>query len=247
MPRYLLAHVAALSLLAWALHRWGGPLPEHRLSARSLLFLPLAFLCGIQIPVFMHNCTHANFRSRLVNNVLGELSSLFILMGLDIVRINHSLHHAFADTQRDPHDPTGKSFFAFIFTAQVMGVRVIRDCYLSFHGDTAWNRGLFNASIVLQYLGHALRLTVWYLFFGPGLFIAFYLPSFLTFSLAFAHVNYITHRKNAAGEVEVLNKNDNAYYRFVNFIGSGVYFHKNHHRRPRLLNPMALEKSQVRA
>jgi stearoyl-CoA desaturase (delta-9 desaturase) len=76
---------------------------------------------------------------------------------------------------------------------------------------------------------------------GPELFVFMYVPSFIIFSLGFAHVNYITHSHDSNGNIEILNKNENIYYKFINMIGSGIYFHKNHHKNPRLMNPMYLQ------
>jgi len=239
LTSYLGLHVAVLTAVGLLMRHWGTPF-HYELSWSSLWLLPLAFIAGIQIPVLMHNCTHGNLKSNWLNNVIGELTAFFCLMGVNVVRINHNLHHAFADTHRDPHDPAGKSFFTFIFTAQITGVQIIRSSYLKFHGDTPYHRSLFFVNVILQYLGHGLRAWVWYLVLGQALFIAFYVPAFITFSLAFAHVNYITHQKGRDGDVEVINKDDNLYYNFINFIGSGVYYHKNHHRNPKLMNPMKI-------
>ena len=87
-----------------------------------------------------------------------------------------------------------------------------------------------------------IRFFIWYMILGPELFISLYLPALLVYSLAFAHVNYITHITDEQGETVIINKDDNFYYNFINYIGSGVYYHKNHHNHPKLMNPMFLKR-----
>ncbi len=204
------------------------------------LLLPLCFFAGIQIPVLMHNCTHGNFKSESFNSIVGELTAFFCLMSLGIVRINHTLHHAFSDTHEDPHSPGQRSFFRFFIQSQFTGAGIIEKKFLEFHGRTFANVALFKLNRALHYGSYGLRLLAWYLILGPELFFFFYVPSFLVFSFGFAHVNYITHSHKEDGNVQILNKNDTLYYRFVNFIGSGIYFHLNHHKNPKLVNPMHL-------
>ncbi|HXH30104.1 MAG TPA: fatty acid desaturase [Bacteriovoracaceae bacterium] len=211
------------------------------LTLYHLAVLPLAFFTGIQVPVLMHNCMHGNLRWRWANLIAGELSSFFALTGLEVLRLNHALHHAHSDTANDPHNPAQKSFFAFFLSGQFSGAVILEKKFYRFHGKRPRTMLLFKCNIVLHYAGHLVRLWAWALVLGPEYFVSFYLPAFATYSLAFAHVNYVTHRRTQSGEVEIVNMEGNAYYRFINKIGSGIYFHKNHHRFPWLLNPMHAE------
>lgn len=241
LTRYFSFHTVLLLVVSYLLVEFRGIDLTLNLNAYYLAFLPMAVLFGIQVPVLMHNCMHGNLKSKTSNYICGEASGFFALMSLGILRINHTLHHAYADSLNDPHDPSEKSFVKFFFVSQLTGARIIEQKYLEYHGTTAKNILLFKFNIFLHYAGHFLRLFVWFMILGAELFAAFYMPAFLIYSLAFAHVNYITHRRNASGEVEIINKNDNYYYKFINYIGSGVYFHKNHHNHPRLMNPMLIE------
>lgn len=242
LTKYFVAHTVALCLLSWTVIRVSGFSLELSLSWQHLALLPFAALIGIQVPVLMHNCMHGNLKSPTANIICGELSGFFALMSLGILRINHTLHHAYSDTDRDPHDPSNKSFVLFFFVSQLTGVGIVQDKYFEYHGKDFKHQAIFKLNIALHYAGHLLRLFVWLLVLGPNMFVALYLPAFVIYSLAFAHVNYITHHTDKTGNVEILNKNDNLYYKTVNFIGSGVYFHKNHHLAPRLINPMHLEQ-----
>ncbi len=244
LTRYFLGHLAMLSVLILAFrNRWEGM--ELELAPIHLALLPAAILAGIQVPVLMHNCMHGNIKPRWVNEVLGEFAAFFALMGLAILRINHTFHHAHADTSNDPHDPAGKSFLTYLFVSQLTGARIIEAKYLELHGATLANRSLFKLNIGLHYGLHLLRLWVWFLLLGPEFFVAFYLPAFTVYSLAFAHVNYITHTRTLTGETVILNKDDNFYYKFINAIGSGVYYHRNHHNYPKLANPMRAPNTRV--
>ena len=52
--------------------------------------------------------------------------------------------------------------------------------------------------------------------------------------------NYYTHEQQPDGSVEVVNLDMNLYYRFCNTFLFGVFYHKNHHDKPNLFNPMRL-------
>jgi fatty acid desaturase len=240
LTRYFSLHTIALVVISAVLINFKGLHFDFSFHYTYLFNLPFAVLFGIQIPVLMHNCMHGNLKSKTANFICGELSGLFALMSLGILRINHTLHHAYADSINDPHDPAEKNFVTFFFVSQLTGARIIEKKYLEYHGASLKNRTIFKFNIFLHYGGHVLRLMVWYLILGPELFISLYLPAFIVYSLAFAHVNYITHRRNSNGETEIINKDDNLYYNFINYIGSGVYYHKNHHNYPKLMNPRYL-------
>ncbi|MFP5492356.1 MAG: fatty acid desaturase [Bacteriovoracia bacterium] len=237
LTKYLLGQSLILLLLIAVL--WQAPLIDYQFAwnAWSLMLPPMWLILGIQLPVIMHNCIHGNFKTKIYNEILGESFGLYVLMSLRILRINHFLHHAHADTKNDPHAPDEDSFFVYFFRAQITGSNVIEKHYLQFHGDTPRNRRIFTLNKILHYLGHPLRAMLWFVLLGPSLFLVLYVPSFMIYSMAFAHVNYITHQRNGENEVVIINKNNNYYYQFINWIGMGVYFHKNHHQNPKLLNP----------
>lgn len=238
LTKYFSLHWVALIAFTTALVSLRGIPQSLDFSWVHLAVVPLSIFFGIMIPVLMHNCTHGNLRNETLNVIVGEVTAFFCLMSLGIVRINHTLHHAYSDTKDDPHPPGQKSFLKFFLESQLSGADVIEEKFLDYHGRTLWNKSLFKFNRILHYGSYALRLSAWLFLLGPELFLCLYLPSFLVFSLGFAHVNYVTHSTSDDGAVEILNKNDNHYYKFVNYIGSGIYFHKNHHKNPRAMNPM---------
>lgn len=200
------------------------------------LLIPLAFYLGIKIPTTMHNCFHRNLGRW--SHLVGELTSLFVLLSYGIMCINHTFHHVHSDTELDPHNPEGKSFFYFFLTASFSGVGIIERAFLKRHGFSIGMRALFKLNIFLHWIGIPVRLAFWYFFLGHELFLFLYLPAFAVYFFSFAHVNYITHGTDESGKQTVFNMNSNLWYKLVNAIGDGVYFHKNHHANPGLYNPM---------
>ncbi|TXL12550.1 hypothetical protein BMR06_17375, partial [Methylococcaceae bacterium HT5] len=76
---------------------------------------------------------------------------------------------------------------------------------------------------------------------GPKVFVLLFIPSYLANVFLFATFNYFTHHKKADETYEILNLDHNLYYKFCNKTLFGVMYHKNHHLRPRLFNPMDME------
>ena len=240
---YFVLQTFVVGILSTALLYWNLT-PDLVLNPVHFLYIiPFAFWFGVKIPTIMHNCTHNNLGG--LNFVIGELTSFFILMSFGIVSINHTFHHAFSDSELDPHSPEGKSFLQFFFTALISGAGIIQNKFLEFHGNKFVNRRLFDGVYILHYMGIALKMFLWYLILGDALFMGFYLPAFFTYLFCFAHVNYITHSFSESGEAIILNKNSNIWYKLINLIGDGIYFHKNHHENPGLYNPRFSPRGNV--
>lgn len=204
--------------------------------------IPLALIIGLKLPTIMHNAVHGNFKR--FNFIIGELSSQLILVSFGIVCINHTFHHVWPDTDKDPHSPIGKSFFTYFLTCLHSGIGVVKKGYLEYNGESSLTKNLFRASVLLHFSAIPLRLYAWYCLLGSELMLTFFLPAFSIFIFTFAHVNYITHALDEDGNSITLNKNSNIWYRFVNFVADGIYFHKNHHLSPNLYNPQQLKEKE---
>lgn len=214
-----------------------------RLELLHLLFLPFAFVFGVQVPVVLHNAVHFNIKPRKLNEVIGELCGFFVLFGMAPFRISHVLHHANADIKGlDPHPPMGKSFLFFLATTQLNTIKVISRQYFSVHGRSPGTYGIMASQMIFYYIGLGFRALIWFTLLGPTLFLAFYIPAYLTNLVVFAHINFATHVTRENGDVEIINLNHNLYYRIMNVLSSGAYFHKNHHLRPKLYNPSLMEE-----
>lgn len=205
----------------------------------SLFFtISAAIILGIKLPSIMHNAVHGNLA--FANSLIGEATSQIILVSFGIVSVNHSFHHAYPDSEKDPHSPIGKSFARYFFTCLHSGVGVIKKAYLDFNGDTKKNRIIFTLATIIHFVSLPLKLFLWYKFLGLELFLSFYLVAFLAFSFTFAHVNYATHAHNLDGEITTINLNETLWHKFVNLIGDGIYYHHNHHLNPKAYNPKYL-------
>jgi fatty acid desaturase len=212
-----------------------------KLSMAHLLILPFAYCFGLQVPVLLHNVVHNNIKPKWLNELLGELCGFFVLFGMAPFRISHTLHHAHPDDlEKDPHAPDGKSFLHFLANTQMNTIKTIANHYFKFHGRSSKTYCIMAVQMLCYYVGLILRLFLWYKLLGATFFVVFYVPAYLTNLIVFAHINFATHQTLSSGEVIIVNLNHNLYYKTVNFLGSGAYFHKNHHINPRLYNPSTL-------
>lgn len=209
------------------------------ISPWGFLLLPLGLILAIQIPVLAHNCVHGNLRHKFLNIVCGEIAGVYTLLGFEAFGLNHIFHHAFSDTDLDPHNPTGKPFYKFFFANNLGGTEPVLRKYLEYHGDTLLNRNKFKWIVFLHFANVPIRLAFWFFLLGPSLFLTFFIPSYLFHMFVFAHINFITHETLSDGSVRLHNLDSNYYYKFVNFFGSGVYFHKNHHLNTAYYNPQS--------
>lgn len=217
------------------------------LKSYHLLMLPFAFCFGIQVPVMLHNVVHHNIKPKWLNEIIGELCGFFVLFGMAPFRISHVLHHAYPDDhEKDPHAPQGRNFLHFLSITQLNSIKTIANKYYEFHGRSFKTYSIMGVQMACYYVGLVLRAYIWFKVLGPTLFVAFYIPAYLTNVIVFAHINFATHKTLPTGEVEIVNLNHNLYYKMVNFIGSGAYFHKNHHTNPNLYNPSLLKVEQTK-
>lgn len=245
LPRYLAIHTLILIAGYFLAFKYLNHDFQLHLTYMHLLLLPVALVFGIHVPTLMHNCVHGNLKSKNLNFIIGELCCFFVLMSLSIIGINHTLHHSHADSHEDPHNPAKKTFLQFFFTSLLTGVEIIGNKYYKFHGKSSKTIFLYKASVIMHHLGLFLRLGLWFLLLGPTLFVAFFIPAFFFYTFTFAHVNYITHIVDENGDVQIINVDSNAYYKLINFIGSGVYYHKNHHLNPKYYNPKYYRSSTI--
>jgi fatty acid desaturase len=234
LSAYFLKRTLFLGLLLVALLEFGTFLPAVTDLTLALAFVPIGILLGIKLPTLMHNGMHGNLGR--ANDAIGELTSFFILLNFPIVCLQHTLHHAYPDTEDDPHNPEGLGFWNYFATNQFRGAGITQRKFLDLHGRSLVNVLLFKLNIALHFAGSVLTLAVFYLFLGK-LFFWFYLPAFFSYLFVFSHVNYYSHGRDEEGRPQIRNLNTNLYYKFINFLCDGIYFHRNHHVQPALYNP----------
>lgn len=243
-PFFFLKYFSAQMIIMLTLAGLSSGISHSELSLHwaHLFLIPFAFAFGLQIPVALHNAVHFNIKPRLLNEIIGELCGFFVLFGMAPFRISHVLHHANADDEHlDPHPPMGKSFLYFLATTQMNSIRVIANQYFAVHGKSRKTFAIMALQMPVYYVGLLSRLYIWWQVLGPTYFFAFYVPAYLTNLVVFAHINWATHQTLPSGEVVIVNLNHNLYYKTVNLIGAGAYFHLNHHLRPGLYNPALME------
>lgn len=241
-PNYLLTYciktVVILSALCIALYFVRGI--SFEISLEPWMYaLPLVsiLLCGFPSAV-LHNCAHSNTGTKRINDIVGEILGTFMLYGFKGFRLGHMFHHKYPDDPRyDVHPPKGHDFLSFLVSPIKATLEVVERSYYEEHGHNQKTINNIRAQKFLFNVGILLRITFWFLLFGPTLFVLLYLPTYFLNIFVFAHINFVAHRENADGTSEIINLNSNLYYKLVNRLSFGGYFHKNHHRRPRAFNP----------
>lgn len=236
--RYFVLGFFLLLAIVLFLHEYKG-IGNFDLNPYQLFLLPFGLIIGVQVPVIIHNCVHGNFRIKWLNILAGEIAGVYVLLGLAAFELNHRMHHVHSDSDMDPHNPHDKNFFKFFFANNFGGTEPVLKKYLKFHGDTRTNRNIFAATAFMHFLAVPVRALIWFYLLGPSLFLFFFIPSYLFHMFVFAHINFYTHETFEDGHAEVYNLNNNLYYRFVNYFGNGVYYHKNHHINPNFYNPQS--------
>ncbi|OUR99537.1 hypothetical protein A9Q84_00525 [Halobacteriovorax marinus] len=208
-----------------------------------MIILPIlgAVLCGYPSSI-LHNCAHGNTGTRLQNDLVGEILGTVMLYGFGGFRLGHMFHHKFPDDPlMDPHPPRGYSFFFFLLSPVKATLGVIERSYFSYFGENKTTRTNIQLQKIAFNISIILRVLFWYLLLGSELFVLFYIPMYVLNIFVFAHINYATHIVNDDGSSEIVNLNNNYYYKIVNKISFGGYFHKNHHRRPQVYNPSKIQ------
>lgn len=238
LVKYLSAHLLFISLVVFfQYNNLSANFFQFNFDWRMLLTLPIGLIIAVQMPVLIHNTVHRNLRPKWLNFVAGELAGFYVLLSMAAFELNHIMHHSHSDSDLDPHNPYKRNFFGFFFANNFGGTRVVLAKYLKYHGDTRWNRFLFEVVCVLHFFNVPLRIMFWFFLLGPTWFVVFFVPSYAFHMFVFAHINYVTHETKDDGSIHLYNLDSNFYYKFVNFFGSGVYYHKNHHDNPGLYNP----------
>ncbi len=197
----------------------------------------LGALAGILITfpatALLHGASHGSLRPRRLNRPVGELMGLFQLYGFPDWKVLHVIHHAHSDDpDRDPHPPLAKTYWNFLNGMRDTAAAAFIKYYVKQFGatpDVARSVRRFSRSAKLDTL---MKLGFWFLLLGPSYFSAFYLTSIVFKMVHYAWFNFATHRPREG----VLNLN-HGLYSLVNAVSFGLYYHKNHHRVPTVLDP----------
>ena len=186
---------------------------------------------------------HNNFKPLWINSFIGEFCALQQLSaGFPVFRFIHNEHHSHADEpHRDPPPPAGYTFWEFIDISRFLIKTRLTEIYLDNWGDSAKSRQDWQVQNYLLLCSRLMKTFFLFSLLGPKVFVLLFIPSYLANVFLFATFNYFTHHKKADETYEILNLDHNLYYKFCNKTLFGVMYHKNHHLRPRLFNPMDME------
>jgi fatty acid desaturase len=215
---------------------------DQSFSYWYLAMVPVGVLFGLYALALVHWAGHGVFAKRL-NRIVGEIVSVPLLVGYPGWCVIHALHHKHADDlELDPH-PTGErtvlQFGRFMKKAMIERMGIL---YQKRYDGCAHTRGKWQATKFLLVLNRLLRATFILVVLGPAGFVFFYLPAFVAQTAFFIHFNWATHRSIGNGQYQVINIDRGLYYRTMNLLLLGAYYHKNHHLMPGLLDPRILDK-----
>jgi len=232
---YFVLAVAALAAMHLAGHK--GLIAEWKWS--YLLLLPIVTYVQILCSVFVHVCTHGSF-PKAINRLIGEICGTVILTRFASWEIVHQRHHRFSDdTAKDPH-PVFKSYWDFVRNTIVGVEHQLQQTYFDLHGDTPETRRYEKLRAYVSYATNLLVIFTWFTFLGPSAFVFLFVPASIIGALHLFHFNWSTHNAfSPSGDYKPVNL-DHGYYWLGNRIWFGIYFHENHHKNAKVLNPMGI-------
>lgn len=211
--------------------------PIVSISMALILILSGTFV-GIVSASMIHNASHNNFRPKRINRFLGELNGLFQLSGFAGWTISHTIHHSSPDDPIfDAHPPGTLTFRNY---QNLMGTQMKNNLtkkYFDTFGRTLETERIWKTITILLPCVRYIRVLFVMMLLGPMAFTFFFATFKIVNALIFSDFNYRTHRPNQNGDIEILNLNHNLFYKFLNSISWGSYYHKNHHRKPNVLDP----------
>lgn len=252
LPVLLLALVPRFSVILFA---YGCSLVislvpfGDQFRAVHLALVPLALYCALIATAYIHGAAHDSLRPRWLRRPIGELCGLFHLVGFPDWTIVHFVHHRHADDpENDPHPPAGLTYWQFLNGVKTSIFRVLGQRYFASFGDSKAAARAWKTLPLFAMVTQVLKMNFWFLLLGPQAFTFFFLTSIVAKNLHYAFFNYSTHvpSNNQPGEMVIINLDHNAFFKVVNALSHGLYFHKNHHERPNVLNPRDAQRVPAR-
>jgi tRNA threonylcarbamoyladenosine dehydratase len=241
MPRFRLMIIAAVLAVAAMVTQHWSTIPLLTLAAT----LAMMYL-GCLSAVYLHNAAHGNFRPKWLNPVIGEFCALQQLSGFAVFKFVHHIHHANADdSELDPHPPKGFRFIQFLDATRTLIGRSLRTLYLRRWGNGRESLERWKRQSRLAFATRIARALFVFLLLGPQNFLLLFLPSYVANILFFACFNYFAHREQTDGSTRILNLNETPLLQAANALLCGVFYHRNHHLRPRFFNPKRMVSIHV--
>lgn len=219
--------------------------PEAFHLGPAILYVVGGVYAGIWSNVLIHNASHNMIKPAWLNRLVGELAGIQVLSGFPGFAVLHMEHHRHADDEAlDPHpNLPGQTFWRYVDETRarlrLTFVRIYHEAwgqkdlaYLNSWKKTKW----------LLPVNRSLRAAFLLLLLGPLGFTFFFISSHITTQLAFAVINFYSHRRREDGTVEVRNLDGNWIFWILNRGFSGAFYHRNHHLNPKLFNPMKMRR-----
>jgi len=235
IPNIYLAMVAALYSAVVCFWKLG-------FEAGDLLWILAALAITFVASALLHNAAHSSFRPRWLNRVVGEAMGLFQLVAFPSWVIVHILHHRDSDDPvLDPHPPLDKPYWEYLMSMRQSIVTVFTNYYFKLWGTNEESIRNLKTMGQLSQISLFVQSVFWFLLLGPQVFTYFFVVSVVFKMAHFAWFNYATHVHTPEGTV--IENLDKGFYKVINFVAFGLYFHKNHHLRPHLFDPGTFEPS----
>ncbi len=211
-----------------------------------LFAIPLGIIATFPLTAFLHNASHGSFKPKWLNRPIGEIVGVMQLSGFAQWKIVHTVHHMHSDDpQLDPHPPMNKSYWEFTKGMRESAINAYVRFFFKTHNQGSESTAALKNFANAAKLDQSARVLFFLLLLGPQLFTFLFLSSIVFKMFHYAWFNYSTHRPSTQG-TEVQNLNGR-FYRFINAIAFGLYYHQNHHLVPTLFDPRTLEKAPSEA
>lgn len=206
-----------------------------------LAFIPVAIIMTFTVTALFHSASHSSIRPRWLRRILGEFIGLWQLASFPLWTIIHVLHHKHADDPiLDPHPPMGRSYWKFLFEMRQNVSTVLANYYFSLWGKNKESLRNLKELGAESMTATLLQVVFWYLLLGPYIFTFFFAFAVVFKMMHYAWFNYVTHvyMKDGASIIDL----NHGFYKVINFVAFGLYYHKSHHLQPSLFNPSKLSR-----
>lgn len=199
--------------------------------------IPASIFIGIFSAGLMHQSSHSHIPNKILNRIVGELCALHQLIGFYGWQIPHIAHHRDSDVHgKDPHAPGEMSILQYSNRIKKDVLKSLetsyKDTFPIRDADCIWRTTFF-----LIWTSRILRTLFWYALLGPFYFIFLFVSSYFVQLLFYVHFNWATHKTNERGEVEIRDLDDRLYYKIINVLLWGMFYHGTHHKTPEACNP----------
>ena len=190
-----------------------------------------------------YSASHGNIQNKTLNRIVGEICGYQLLTSFPLFSLIHLEHHRYPDDlKKDPQAyENNTSFWYYLNNSTTQMRNVFFDFYIETWGDDKKYLNSWKKIIPFILLSKILRCALLFIILGPVYFTFIFMISHLTTHTYFSAINYFTH-KYEDNECVILNINENLISKVLNHFFAGALFHKNHHEKPKLFNPMSLEK-----